>query len=864
MTKRILSIVITFLMVCIPVSSAPVTNVQATFQNGQVFITWNRILPTNAAYHYAVYRSQNPITSGSHLHSAEYLGTVRHNSSENIRMSAITGSTKYLRIDSASAKLDETKGLFVATSTHSGLYYYAVTMNDGTTDDTTIVFGSNSLISPISENVAMPQPVWQDSWPVGGKTCLHYVQFVTSVTSLQYPLMTNVGSYQCNFAILTSSGPSPHPITFWLHPGGGNFLQTTEGLGIPNEWVVMIDDEVPNSSDYYTMYYGFAKTYNIYSSYNSVPTADTLYNYTSARVVHTIDWCIHHLPVDSTRTYMTGFSLGAIGALFTAMVIPSKIAAIAVFSPKINFGVPFETNIWDEAICARLYGTPACNLPTNEGMARNERLDASYLAHKNRNNSTPILFTFCGKNDYDVDWYEKIPFYSTIEADRLGGFHFWAPTDHGGTAYNSPWNTTFPNFSFFARYRTDQSYPSFSGCTINNHPGNGLRSDGDSVGTINGYLDWEDDIVDSVNRWECTVKIRDLPTAYGTFVVPDSAVTAITLRRLQKFTVPFGTKIKWQNVIVDTTIEQGEFTFDGGMITIPSIRIFKDPHRLVVTKPALSTRITFQQKWNLVSLPVIPSTDSLPLRSSGAQSNPFSYSLLIGYLECPTIKVGKGYWIKFSDSASIELSGYARYADSVDLDEGWNLIGSLSIPIAARNIVSGSDGLAISNLFGYTNNYYIADTMFPGKGYWVKANKRGRILLSDGLSAMLTKGIQTFIPMDLPPLPPNDEDNGLSNMPALFNLSQNYPNPFNPITTIGFTLPLDARVTLKVYDVLGQEVATLLNREEMDEGDQKIDFDASHLASGLYFYSISIEGIVSEDGVTGQGYFAVKKMVLVK
>lgn len=104
----------------------------------------------------------------------------------------------------------------------------------------------------------------------------------------------------------------------------------------------------------------------------------------------------------------------------------------------------------------------------------------------------------------------------------------------------------------------------------------------------------------------------------------------------------------------------------------------------------------------------------------------------------------------------------------------------------------------------------------------------------------------------------------LSTTPRRFELAQNYPNPFNPTTTISFSLPHEAKVTLKIYNLLGQEVATLLNREDMDEGDQEIDFDASHLSSGVYFYRISVEGIADDNGVTGQSFIAVKKMMLVK
>ena len=74
--------------------------------------------------------------------------------------------------------------------------------------------------------------------------------------------------------------------------------------------------------------------------------------------------------------------------------------------------------------------------------------------------------------------------------------------------------------------------------------------------------------------------------------------------------------------------------------------------------------------------------------------------------------------------------------------------------------------------------------------------------------------------------------------PALFVLSQNYPNPFNPSTTIGYQLPTAGIATLKVYDALGREVATLIN-EEKSAGNHSVEFNAATLPSGTYIYRIS-------------------------
>jgi hypothetical protein len=90
-------------------------------------------------------------------------------------------------------------------------------------------------------------------------------------------------------------------------------------------------------------------------------------------------------------------------------------------------------------------------------------------------------------------------------------------------------------------------------------------------------------------------------------------------------------------------------------------------------------------------------------------------------------------------------------------------------------------------------------------------------------------------------------------VPAKFELSQNYPNPFNPTTKINFSLPLDTKVLLKVYDLTGRELSTLVNGELKPAGYYSVEFNGSGFASGLYIYRIQTD----KESVS-------KKMVLVK
>lgn len=86
--------------------------------------------------------------------------------------------------------------------------------------------------------------------------------------------------------------------------------------------------------------------------------------------------------------------------------------------------------------------------------------------------------------------------------------------------------------------------------------------------------------------------------------------------------------------------------------------------------------------------------------------------------------------------------------------------------------------------------------------------------------------------------------NDLPTRPSEFDLRQNYPNPFNPTTTIRYSIPERTHVSLKLFNLLGQEVLTLLN-EDQDPGEHAVQLNASSLASGVYFYSM-IAGHFSE------------------
>ena len=130
---------------------------------------------------------------------------------------------------------------------------------------------------------------------------------------------------------------------------------------------------------------------------------------------------------------------------------------------------------------------------------------------------------------------------------------------------------------------------------------------------------------------------------------------------------------------------------------------------------------------------------------------------------------------------------------------------------------------------------------------------RGLAFSRDGQYAYVTCfGASTFPAFQKFQKPAVDVANELPGIPESYNLAQNYPNPFTPSTSIRFSIPEAGLVTLRVFNLLGEDVATLVN-EHKNVGNYDVQFDASRLTTGVYFYTISVNNFTS-----------TKKMILTK
>lgn len=180
-----------------------------------------------------------------------------------------------------------------------------------------------------------------------------------------------------------------------------------------------------------------------------------------------------------------------------------------------------------------------------------------------------------------------------------------------------------------------------------------------------------------------------------------------------------------------------------------------------------------------------------------------------------------------------------------------------TVDVIARNVATLVDDAAYSDITGYISvppaaytldltladgttlvNSFVADLSGLGGGSAVvfasgfltpSANQNGEAF---GLFFALADGTVGEFPVGVASV-----ENITSGIPSQYELTQNYPNPFNPSTTINFTIPNSELVSLKVYNILGSEVATLVN-ETLSAGSYRFNFDASDLASGIYLYEL--------------------------
>lgn len=271
--------------------------------------------------------------------------------------------------------------------------------------------------------------------------------------------------------------------------------------------------------------------------------------------------------------------------------------------------------------------------------------------------------------------------------------------------------------------------------------------------------------------------------------------------------------------------------------------------------PVQVTRsITLNQGWNLISMPVDAEVKQATMVFPNMEGNMYGYNG--SYYAANIMDLGHGYWLKNSVTETINVTGGEIDIQPITFSTaGWHLIGSISTDLSRASLHTEPPNAIVGAVYGYQSGYSAVDTLCPGEGYWVKFSQPCTLFLDRFFTGELVPIDPELIQQqlaELPLAPGMVTEVQPEPIPIEFALEQNFPNPFNPVTTIGYRVPESGEVTLTVYNLIGQEIATLVSEYQVP-GSYTATFNAATLPSGTYFYRLTVNR-----------FSQTKKMVLLK
>jgi hypothetical protein len=156
------------------------------------------------------------------------------------------------------------------------------------------------------------------------------------------------------------------------------------------------------------------------------------------------------------------------------------------------------------------------------------------------------------------------------------------------------------------------------------------------------------------------------------------------------------------------------------------------------TGGAVSNQYFIDAGWNIVSVPLLVEDARATTLFPPATSRAFAFETG-GYIRRDTLDIGKGYWLKFASVDSVRMTGVLVAADTISVNAGWNLVGTISTRIDTASVVTVPSGIRASSYFKYVRGYVPADSLLPGWGYWVKTLSAGMLILRETPAAVVVK-----------------------------------------------------------------------------------------------------------------------------
>ncbi len=579
-TRSRIASLVAALLVAPAVHASTVSNIGAQFHDGQTFVTWDNLPGTGWLYH--VYTSSAPLTDAAALENALEIAQVGDASAVDSRLTSLLGQQVTYRIAEDQPPLAATRGLLVNTATVGALTFYAVIAERiGYGEDRRLVRGQNATLEPSWERVQRPKPVWQRTLlsPRGED----YVLWTSNMSTPLFPAMCNAPGRAYHVGVIR--GAPGGALVLNGHGRGGSFFNSLFGTGAPGEWALSIDDYIP-TGDYASFYFGYEVNYDLYQPYNFPRTEGGLVSdYTEERVLYLLDWADREMPHDANRVYATGASMGGSFAFFLAWHHPDRIAGALVAIPKLCLGHRPDVNIGLRESLDRMWGSPDLDLPTTVGLRVFQWMDGRELARIRRHRGAAPVVGFCGLNDTSVGWEEKVAYFQAMEANYSGGTWFWDERDHYTPHAQTEWAPMMGMQQLY-KFRSDRSYPAFSHASQNGNYGTGDPATADPIGSINGYLDWDENALsEDWLRWDVTLRTRAMTTRDGVIGAPPSATVDVTPRRLQRFIVAQNVNYRYEvrRVPDNALLQSGMATPDqDAVLTIPQVNVLDTGVRLIV------------------------------------------------------------------------------------------------------------------------------------------------------------------------------------------------------------------------------------------------------------------------------------------
>jgi hypothetical protein len=159
------------------------------------------------------------------------------------------------------------------------------------------------------------------------------------------------------------------------------------------------------------------------------------------------------------------------------------------------------------------------------------------------------------------------------------------------------------------------------------------------------------------------------------------------------------------------------------------VRLEVDYVRVYQPVETVSVTVDHSEDWNLVGLPANVTDSSLPaVYPEGTGGTLYSYDG--AYVEEDALISGEGYWLHFSNAGSTTITGSPITSLTVGLTAGWNLISGISTSVSIDNIDDPSGIVIAGTIYGFDGSYEEANSIEPGKGYWINASADGDITIS--------------------------------------------------------------------------------------------------------------------------------------